>query len=76
MAKDKVVFVTGGSRRIGANIAKYFHKKGFKIKEMPYIQNKDEDIINSKSASSLIKFSYLGFLYVIRIISTLMRRKN
>ena len=31
MTKDKVVFITGGSRRIGANIAKYFHKKGFKI---------------------------------------------
>ena len=31
MAKDKVVFLTGGSRRIGANMAKYFHKKGFKL---------------------------------------------
>ncbi len=31
MTKDKVIFVTGGSRRIGANIAKYFHEKGFKI---------------------------------------------
>ena len=31
MAKDKVVFLTGGSRRIGANMARYFHKKGFKL---------------------------------------------
>ena len=52
------------------------HKKGFKIKEVPYIQNKDEDLINSKSASSLLKFFYLGFMYFLRIISTLLRRKN
>ena len=31
MDKEKVVFITGGSKRIGANIARYFHKKGFKV---------------------------------------------
>ena len=31
MANQRVVLITGGSKRIGANIAKYFHKKGFKV---------------------------------------------
>ena len=73
---DEVTFLGYGHGEFFLEFLYNAHKKGFKIKEMPYIQNKDEDIINSKSASSLIKFSYLGFLYVIRIISTLMRRKN
>ena len=31
MDKEKVVLITGGSKRIGANIARYFHKMGFKV---------------------------------------------
>jgi len=31
LANQRVVLITGGSKRIGANIAKYFHKKGFKV---------------------------------------------
>ena len=52
------------------------HKKGFKIKEVPYIQDKDEDLSNSKSASNLFKFFYLGLMYILRIIATLTRRQN
>ena len=52
------------------------HKKGFRIKEIPYVQDKDEDLGNSKSASSIIKFFYLGFMYILRIIATLVRRRN
>ena len=51
------------------------HQKEFKIKEIPYIQKKDDEISNSKSAPNLIKFSWLGFLYILRIFVTLVRKK-
>jgi len=50
------------------------NKKGFKIKEIPFIQNKDDDLEVSKSAPSLIRFFYLGLMYCIRILSTIIRR--
>jgi len=50
------------------------HKKGFKIKEIPYIQKKEQDTANSKSAPNLIKFLYLGFIYVLRIFTSIFRR--
>ena len=50
------------------------HKKGFKIKEIPYVQKKDQDLTNSKSAPNLAKFFYLGFIYILRIFSSVMRR--
>ena len=50
------------------------YKKGFKIKEISYIQKKDKDIKNSKSAPNLIKYFYLGFIYVLRIFSALIRK--
>ena len=52
------------------------HQKGFKIKEIPYVQKKDESIEDSKSSPNLIKFFYLGFLYILRVFATLIRRKN
>ena len=50
------------------------YKKGFKIKEIPYIQKKDEDLGNSKSAPNMIKFFFLGIVYVIRIFSAKIRK--
>ena len=41
-----------------------------------YNIHKDENISNSKSAPNLFKFFYLGFLYILRIFATLIRRKN
>ena len=73
---DEVTFLGYGHGEFFLEFLYNVHKKGFKIKEIPYIQNKDEDIINSKSAASLVKFFYLGFLYLIRIINSLVRRKN
>ena len=35
--------------------------KGLKIKEIPFIQKKDDDFGLSKSAPNLVKFFYLGF---------------
>ena len=52
------------------------HQKGFKIKEIPYIQRKDDDVLNSKSSPNLIKFFYLGSLYILRIFVTLFRKNN
>ena len=31
MKKEKVAFITGGGKRIGSCIARYFHGKGFKV---------------------------------------------
>jgi hypothetical protein len=36
----------------------------------------DESLENSKSASNIIRFFYLGFMYILRIIVTLVRRRN
>ena len=47
---------------------------GFKIKEIPYVQKKDQDLTNSKSSPNLVKFFYLGFIYVLRIFSAIVRR--
>jgi len=50
------------------------YKKGFKIKEVPFIQRKDKDIGTSKSAPNLIKFFYLSFIYFLRVFISLIRR--
>jgi len=73
---DEVTFLGYGHGEFFLEFLHNAYKKGFKIKEIPYTQNKDEDISNSKSASSLFKFFYLGFMYFLRIVSTLIRRKN
>ena len=73
---DEVTFLGYGHGEFFLEFLHNAYKKGFKIKEIPYIQNKDEDVINSKSASSVFKFFYLGFMYLLRIVSTLIRRRN
>ena len=50
------------------------YKKGFKIKEIPYIQREDKDIKNSKSAPNLFKYFYLCFIYILRIFSSRIRK--
>ena len=52
------------------------HRKGFKITEIPYIQKKDEDDSDSKSAPNLVKFFFHGMMYVLRTFVTIFRRKN
>ncbi len=73
---DEVTFLGYGHGEFFFEFLYNAHKKGFKIKEIPYVQDKDEDLGNSKSASSIIKFFYLGFMYILRIITTLARRRN
>ena len=73
---NKVVPISYGHGEFFLEFLYNAHKKGFRIKEIPYVQDKDEDLADSKSASSIIKFFYLGFMYILRIIATLVRRSN
>ena len=73
---DEVTFLGYGHGEFFLEFLYNAHKKGFKIKEIPYVQDKDEALGNSKSVSSIIKFFYLGFMYILRIITTLARRRN
>ena len=49
------------------------HKAGNKIVELPYVHPPDIEGM-SKTATSILKFCYLGFKYCIRIIQSLFRR--
>jgi dolichol-phosphate mannosyltransferase len=73
---DEVTFLGYGHGEFFLEFIYNVYQKGFKIKEIPYVQKKDEDVSISKSSPSIIKFLYLGFLYVLRIFATLLRRKN
>jgi len=73
---DEVTFLGYGHGDFFLEFLYNVHQKGFKIKEIPYVQKKDDDNSNSKSSPNLIKFFYLGFLYILRIFVTLIRRKN
>ena len=73
---DEVTFLGYGHGDFFLEFLYNVHQKGFKIKEIPYIQKKDQDISSSKSSPNLIKFLWLGFSYVVRIFSTLIRKKN
>jgi dolichol-phosphate mannosyltransferase len=73
---DEVTFLGYGHGEFFLEFLYNVYQKGFKVKEIPYIQKKDEDISNSKSSPNLIRFFYLGSLYILRIFATLARRKN
>ena len=73
---DEVTFLGYGHGEFFLEFLYNVYQKGFKIKEVPYVQKKDELDSNSKSAPSMVRFFYLGTLYVLRIFSTLIRRKN
>ena len=71
---NEVTFLGYGHGEFFIEFLHKVHKKGFKIKEIPYVQKKDQDLTNSKSAPNLAKFFYLGFIYILRIFSSVMRR--
>ena len=72
---NEVTFLGYGHGEFFIEFLHKVHKKGFKIKEIPYVQKKDQDLTNSKSAPNLAKFFYLGFIYILRIFSSIMRRE-
>ena len=71
---NEVTFLGYGHGEFFIEFLYKVHKMGFKIKEIPYVQKKDQDLTNSKSAPNLAKFFYLGFIYILRIFSSVMRR--
>ena len=73
---DEVTFLGYGHGEFFLEFLYNVHNKGFKIKEIPHIQKKDEDLKNSKSAPNLFKFFYYGFMYFLRILASIMRKKN
>ena len=73
---DEVTFLGYGHGEFFFEFLYNAHKKGFKIKEIPHIQKKDQNAQDSKSAPNLFKFLYHGVMYVFRIFSTILRRKN
>jgi len=48
-------------------------KKNFKLVEIPYVQKKDNALIESKSYPNIFTFLYLGFIYLMRIFLTILR---
>ena len=48
-------------------------KNNLKIKEVPFIQSKDQEEL-SKTASSIIKFAILGLNYIVRVFLSLIRK--
>ena len=73
---DEVTFLGYGHGEFFFEFLYNAYKKGYKIKEIPHIQKRDQNVEDSKSAPNLIRFFYYGALYVIRIFSTILRRKN
>ena len=73
---DEVTFLGYGHGEFFLEFLYNAHNKSFKIKEIPHIQKKDEDIENSKSAPNLFKFFYYGLMYILRILTSIMRKKN
>ena len=73
---DEVTFLGYGHGEFFIEFLYNTHMKGFKIKEIPHVQEKDEDKENSKSAPSVMRFIYHGTMYVIRVFSSIIRRKN
>ena len=73
---DEVTFLGYGHGEFFLEFLYNVHKKGYKVKEIPHVQKKDDDASNSKSSPNLIRFFYLGSLYVLRIFASLIRRNN
>ena len=73
---DEITFLCYGHGEFFLEFLYNTHKKGFKIKEIPYVQKKDENDRDSKSAPNLVKFFFHGIMYVLRAFVTIFRRKN
>ncbi len=71
---DEVSFLSYGHGEFFIEFIENAHRKGFKIKEIPYIQMKDDKLGSSKTAGNYINFFYLGVVYFIRILKTIIRR--
>ena len=71
---NEVTFLGYGHGEFFIEFVDNAYRKGFKIKEIPFVQYTDDSLGTSKSAPNLIKFFYLGLMYFTRIISIVIRR--
>ena len=71
---DEVNFLAYGHGEFFIEFVENANRKGFKIKEIPYVQLKDDELNVSKTAGNLFHFFYLGFIYFLRIIKTRIRK--
>ena len=72
---DEVTFLGYGHGEFFIEFLHNAHKKGFKITEIPFIQKKDDNSGESKSSPNLIRFFYLGLMYLLRVLTTITRRE-
>ena len=71
---DEVNFLAYGHGEFFIEFIENANRKGFKIKEIPYVQMKDDELNVSKTAGNLFNFFYLGLIYFLRILKTIIRR--
>ena len=71
---DEVNFLAYGHGEFFIEFIENANRKGFRIKEIPYVQMKDDELNVSKTAGNLIRFFYLGIIYFLRILKTLIRK--
>ena len=58
MGKKKVVLITGASKRIGKDISKYFHKRGFDVilhfnKSFKEAENLKKELLSIRESSCI-----------------------
>jgi len=70
---DEVTFLAYGHGEFFIEFVENAYRKGFKIKEIPFLQFTENSYGTSKTAPNLIKFFYHGLTYTIRIFSTIIR---
>ena len=73
---DEVTFLGYGHGEFFLEFLYNAHRKGYKIKEIPHVQEKDNDVKDSKSAPNFFKFMSYGLMYVFRVLATIIRKKN
>lgn len=71
---NETTFISNGHGEFFIEFLFDVYKKNYKIKEIPYIQEKDEDDNNSKSSPNLFRFFFLGFFYIMRVLMVRIRR--
>ena len=71
---DAVNFLAYGHGEFFIEFIENANRKGFKIKEIPYVQMKDDDLNVSKTAGNFFNFFYLGLFYFLRILKTKIRK--
>ena len=71
---DEVTFLGYGHGEFFIEFIDNAYRKGFKIKEIPFNQYTEDTLGTSKTAPNLIKFCFLGLMYLMRIVSIIFRR--